>query len=630
METPRNAAAEKGTCNLHMGRYKNFKLVLFCTAQNMVNLSEKALRRQLEFFNSYCGCDKVYLEPYRDGTMIPPEQLSMLIRVFNENGIEVSGALTTTCNDLTSDDEDKYRFAGTYCYTNKEMRAHLVKTVEYAASHFDEIILDDWFFTYCSCDECREAKGSRSWEDFRTALLAEVSENLIVKKAKAVNPNCKLIIKYPNWSEAYQESGYNPDVQRHIFDLIYTGTETRDTASSDQHLPRYLSYSLTRLMENYAPGRNGGTWFDPYGCTPIDCYLEQGYLSAFARAKELTLFCWGSLYKNRVVTPLGLQLGIIDKFLDKAGNPIGTPCYLPCNAQGEDHLEDFLGMVGVPLEPVPDFPCDAKAVFLTVQAHKDPDIIEKIRKFVVSGGKVIVTSSFMIEALENHKGIEELTSIRYRGRRFRTNQFKGGGVLGSGPSFSRHDLTFPLLEHRNNTTWTLSKAVVGEENYPIVLRDVYGKGQLITIVVPDEYGYIHDIPASALAAIRAQFTDTVPYALKGPGQASIFAYDNDTFAIYLYTDKLISGSYGLTVTGNAESISSLTDPNMVLRPTGTGMTMSIFDPPSWASSTTTFDIPILAPGDLNFFKINWSENRYGQRQAFRAVSAPDDRHDHED
>ncbi len=608
-----------------MGRYKNFKLVLFCTAQNMANLSEKALRKQLAFFQHYCGCDKVYLEPYRDGLMIPEAQLDMLIRVFRENGVAVSGALTTTCNDLTEDDGDKYRFAGTYCYVNKDMRAHLVKTVEYAARHFDEIILDDWFFTACTCQECRAAKGGRSWADFRTALLAEVSENLIVRPARAVNPNCRLIIKYPNWSEAYQESGYNPDVQRHIFDMVYTGTETRDTANSDQHLPRYLSYSLVRLMENYAPGRNGGAWFDPYGCTPIDYYLEQGYLSAFARARELTLFCWGDLYKNRVVTPLGLQLEQIDDFLDQAGAPAGTPCYLPAGAQGEDHLEDFLGMAGIPIEPVPDFPTDAKSVFLTVQALDDPDIIGKLERFVAAGGKAIVTSGFMIEALQNSRGIEQLTSIRYRGRRFRTNQFRGGGVLGSGPAWSRHELTFPLLEHRNNTTWTLYKAVVGEENYPILMRDTYGKGQLVTLVAPDEYGYIYSLPAPALEAIRAEFADAVPYYLNGPGQASLFAYDNDTFALYLYTGGLVSGSYGITVMGNAVSISSLTNPDMVLKPSGRGVTASIFDPPSWAKNTTTFDIPMLSPGDLNFFKINWSENRHDPRPAFRAVSAPETR-----
>jgi hypothetical protein len=604
-----------------MGRYKNFKMVLYCTAHNMINLTEKQVRRQLEWFRTYCGCDKVYLEAYRDGLTIPDEQLKMIIGVFKEYGVEVSGALTTTCNNITEGDKEKYRFGGTYCYVNREMRAHLVKTVEYTAKHFDEFILDDWFFTYCTCDECREAKGDRSWEDFRTELLAEVSENLIVKPAKAVNPKCKVIIKYPNWSEAYQESGYNPDVQRNIFDLIYTGTETRDTPNGDQHLPRYMSYSLTRLIENYAPGRNGGCWFDPYGCSPIDIFLEQAYLSAFARPKELTLFCWGSLYKNRLITPLGLQMDFIDKALDKVGGCIGTPCYLPPKAQGEDHVEDFLGMVGIPLELTPEFPAEAKSLLLTLQAHKDPAIIQKLEKYVRSGGKAIVTSGFMLAALG--KGIEQMTSIRYQGRRFSTNEFRGGGFFGGlNSAFSKHKLSFPLLEHRNNTTWALAKAVVGEENYPIVLSDHYGKGQLITISVPDEFGYLYDIPANALDTIRAQFTDVVPYSLNGPGQASLIAYDNDTFALYKYTDGLTGGSYGITVNGNAESISSLTNPNMVFSPSkGGAPAFPGFGQPG--SPSTSFDL-FIQKGDLNFFKINWSKDRYGKEREFQAASAPHD------
>jgi hypothetical protein len=39
-----------------------------------------------------------------------------------------------------------------------------------------------------------------------------------MKPAKEANPNCKVIIKYPNWAESYQESGYNPIVQKDIFD----------------------------------------------------------------------------------------------------------------------------------------------------------------------------------------------------------------------------------------------------------------------------------------------------------------------------------------------------------------------------------------------------------------------------
>lgn len=597
---------------LIMDSYKNFKLVIYCTAQNMVNMSEETLLRQLEFFRKYCGCDKVYLEPYRDGLMIPDGQLDMLIRVFRENGIEVSGALTTTCEDLSEADADKQRLGGTYCYCSEAMRRHLVKTVEYTARHFDEFIIDDWFFTNCTCDECRAAKGERSWEDFRTGLLEEVSRELIIKPAKAVNPDCRVIIKYPNWSEAYQESGYAPDRQKDLFDMIYTGTETRDTKHSDQHLPKYASFSLLRLMENYAPGRNGGGWFDPYGCSPIELYLEQAYLTAFARARELCLFCWGSLYKNRVVTPLGLQLEQIDKFLDEAGDCIGVPCYLPAGAQGEDHLEDFLGMMGIPLIPTPDFPENSRSVFLTVQALKDKDIIAKLDRFVAGGGRAIVSSGFMIGA-QGH-GIEQLSSVRYRGRRFTTDEFQEDGMMAPGYVYSRARLTFPLLEHRNNTTWALAKGVAGEENYPIVMRDSYGKGQLITINIPDEYGLLHSLPPEILKGIRSQFALDVPYYIDGPAQISLFAYDNDVFSLYSYVNSLTRGSVRLTVNGVADALIDLRS----------GMRILPSRVNSYGDASTVFDIFMLQQGDINFYKLEWNENREGVKVKRGVSSAPHD------
>ena len=593
-----------------MGKYRNFKMVIYCTAQSMVSITEKELEEQLAFFQQYSGCDKVYLEPYRDGLMIPDEQLEMLKRFFRSKGIEVSGALTTTCEDLCEEDAEKQRLGGTYCYTNKAMRERLVKTVRYTARHFDEFIIDDWFFTSCTCSECRAAKGDRSWEDFRTSLLAEVSRELIIKPAKEENPKCRVIIKYPNWSEAYQESGYQPAVQRDIFDAIYTGTETRDTRHSDQHLPKYCSYSLMRLMENYAPGRNGGGWFDPYGCSPMELYAEQAYLTAFARGREICQFCWGSLYRNRVVTPIGLQLEEIDRMLDQAGSCTGIPCYLPPNAQGEDHLEDFLGMLGIPMEPTPNFPWDKQVIFLTVQALKDPEIISRLTQYVANGGKAIVTSGFYLGALG--KGIEELSSIRYRGRRFQTDKFIEDGMFAPNTLRSRHTLTFPLLEHRNNTTWTLAKGVVGEENYPLVLRDCYGKGQLITLAIPDEYGYLYSLPSEVLGVIRTQFIGDIPIRLDGPSQVSLFCYDNDVFALYRYVSNISRGRVRVVLRGVADSLTDLRN-GMQLRPAVQIVRGEPF---------TAFDIPMLEQGDFRFLRIAWNANREGTKVKRTVTSAP--------
>ena len=92
------------------------------------------------------------------------------------------------------------------------------------------------FFTNCTCAACRAGRDAYnrahgiqdgSWKAYRLDLMARVSREDIIGPAKAVNPACRITIKYPNWAESYQETGYNPAGQRELFDMIYTGTEAR-------------------------------------------------------------------------------------------------------------------------------------------------------------------------------------------------------------------------------------------------------------------------------------------------------------------------------------------------------------------------------------------------------------------
>jgi len=48
-----------------------------------------------------------------------------------------------------------------------------------------------------------------SWSDYRTKLILEKSKQYIVDPAKEVNPNVKIIIKYPNWYEGHRLNGYD-------------------------------------------------------------------------------------------------------------------------------------------------------------------------------------------------------------------------------------------------------------------------------------------------------------------------------------------------------------------------------------------------------------------------------------
>ena len=124
-----------------------------------------------------------------------------------------------------------------------------------------------------------------SGEAYGLDLMRRVSREDVIEPAKKANPACRITIKYPNWAESYQETGYNPKAQREMFDRIYTGTETRDPVTTDQHLPRYLSFSLMTYFESMWPGHNGGGWFDTFDTHITEHYLEQAYLTAYAKPR---------------------------------------------------------------------------------------------------------------------------------------------------------------------------------------------------------------------------------------------------------------------------------------------------------------------------------------------------------
>lgn len=56
----------------------------------------------------------------------------------------------------------------------------------------------------------------------------------------------------------------------------------------------------------------------------------------------------------------GYVLETMDEFVGGLGNPIGTACYIPYHSMGEDYLHNYMGMLGIPLEPYPYFESEEK------------------------------------------------------------------------------------------------------------------------------------------------------------------------------------------------------------------------------------------------------------------------------
>ena len=522
-----------------MSNYRHFSLAAYFVAHAAARVTREELEKQLAFMERYIRLDKVYLEPWR-GELVPREQIALCREVLEAHGIQVAGGLTTVI-PTPEGDAPKQRLFGTFCYNDEKMRQKLREVSAYTASLFDEFLIDDFFFTNCTCaaciqarDEFNRAHGIKSgWQSYRLDLMRRVSEEDVIAPAKAANPNCRVIIKYPNWAESYQETGYNPAEQRGLFDGLYTGTETRDPVTTDQHLPRYLSFSLMTYFENMWPGHNGGGWFDNFDTHITEHYLEQAYLTAFSRPKELMLFCFQSLYDHMYVPALGFQLDKLDSLLDYAGKPAGIACFLPDNAQGEDNVQDYLGMAGLPVVCTPYFPQDASQILLTASSAYDPDILEKLRAYLASGKKTALVTTGFWEAVKD-RGYEDLTSVRpgsrrVTARRYRVEERQNVCVFPEGA----RPVTLPAPEFRNNSTWALVKASFGEESSAILLRDAYMDSALFTLSVPDARPDIYHLPAPVLSAVRRHLPVNGAW-LEGPARISLFVYDNDTVILYPY------------------------------------------------------------------------------------------------
>jgi len=534
--------------------YKNFGLAIYCTAPFLNRISIEELKNDFKFFQRYLHVDKVYLETHRGKDDVSKEKMINFKNFFESEGIIVAGGITTTIDSLDDPVHD-LRIFHTFCYSKDSLKKRLQEIVEYTASLFDEIILDDFYFTSCSCEDCIKSKGDKSWQEYRLNLMTEVSQKYVVDPAKRVNPKVNMIIKYPNWVESYHENGYNPETQKDIFDEIYVGTETRDPKYTQQDLPRYLSYYLMRWFENVKPSKNKGGWFDSFECN-LNQYLEQAYLTLFAKAKEITLFDFNSLRNTVYIPPLGFELERLDNILSLLGDPMGVRVYHPFHSDGEDHLVDYLGMIGIPFEPSPYFSFQESPIFITETSCGDRDILNKMKKALISGNTIIITSG-VLRRLRG-KGIEEFTSVRYTDRKVNIDFFAiDSAMIGFTKYVHSQEILFPVLEYYTNSSWPVVVGIKGERNFPILLKDFYGSGKLYVLNVPDNFFDVYNLPVEVLNEIRKIFMEKIGIYFEGEGKISLFLYNNN----YAIVESFLPHRSEITLRFKDKSTKILLNPN---------------------------------------------------------------------
>jgi hypothetical protein len=522
--------------------YQNFDVALYSRVYETRQMNDPTwLENHWQAVSKHMKVDKIYLETSRDMVVVDQATLDLAKKFFLSKGVKVSGGITVTVSEMNQFE--------TYCYSNPEHRQKLKSIVEFTARNFDEFILDDFFFTDCKADSDIQAKGDRTWTQFRLAQMDEAGRNLVVAPARAVNPKVKVIIKYPNWYDHFQFLGFNLETEPKFFDKIYTGTETRDP-SGNQHLQQYHGYSIVRYFENLKPGGNGGGWVDQGGSNIPGRLDEQLWLTLFAKAPEITIFNIGAIYRptrkddgtmvpdSPTAQAAGKVFAQVDSFIGKLGKPIGVKTYKPFHSSGEDHLPSYLGMIGIPMDIVPEFPTDAKTVLLTEQARFDPAIVGKIKKQLVAGNTVVITSG-LLKALQG-KGIEDIVELEYTGQTVATREFAGRG--GRGAKLDEAIL-LPKIRYATNDSWEVVSAFTSSNRTsgtPVLLSTKYSKGLLYVLTIPQDEGDLYQYPQNVLASIRNVIAKDMYVRLDAPSMVSLFVYDNDRFIVESFQDNPVT------------------------------------------------------------------------------------------
>ncbi len=339
------------------------------------------------------GVTHVFIETYRDNYTADKKALVNARERFKAEGFDVSGCVTPTGVGKQSTGWDHIS-----CYTNKPTQDLLQEIFEYTAPLFDEIMIDDFLFCDCQCDECKAARGGLSWPDYHCELMVKVSRDRILGPARVINPRVKIIIKYPQWYEDFHNRGYEVIRQTADYDKIWVGTETRDYQNKRWGgNVQYEGYYIMRWLGEIGGDKTGGGWFDPFGTTE-DTYVEQARQTILADAREMLLFCYSALLRDtgpanvrklRAEIPGLFKLAELVRSRPIRG--IAAPKPAGSDAYDEKYVFDFVGMLGLPLVPTAEIDTDAEAAVFAVHALKDPAFSGKLKKMISAGKPVLIT-----------------------------------------------------------------------------------------------------------------------------------------------------------------------------------------------------------------------------------------------
>lgn len=357
---------------------------VYSTAGNILqHLSTPEGREKTHNILQRLHINHIYLEGRRGDEYVTPDLLRANRDFFKSRGYRVTGGIATVPGKWFGDRQDHP--LGWLNWEGKKTRDGIAGFFRENAAIFDEIIVDDFFCTGDASPASDKARGSRAWADYRQDLLVNSIQPLMFEPARAVNPNVKIVIKYPQWYDRFHMFGYNPQRMSPPFQKVWVGTEVRNPATRRMgHVQPTEGYMNLRWISSVVGhDKVEGAWFDHIECTAQN-FVDQAYESVLAGAKELTLFNLGDVVTGhpghdpfvKAYPELSELAATV-----RPAKATGIYYYKPVASDAADnlYLMDYLGMIGLPVVPAASWPNDAKVVFLGAQAAADPRIAERLK-----------------------------------------------------------------------------------------------------------------------------------------------------------------------------------------------------------------------------------------------------------
>jgi hypothetical protein len=275
----------------------------------------------------------------------------------------------------------------------------------------------------------------------------------------------------------------------------------------------------------------------------------------------------------------GYSFEVVDKVIGALGNPVGVKSYKPFHSVGEDFLQNYFGMIGIPMDIVPVFPENEPVVLLTETASFDPEIVAKIKKQLQSGKNVVVTSGFY-KTMQG-KGIESIAELRVTDRKASVKEFTSG--WGSGTTIEK-EIIIPQINYLTNDSWEIISARDDTNGWPILHAADFSKGKFYVLTIPDNFIDLYILPESVLNRLRQIVAGDLKVSVEAPGEVSLFVYDNNSFVVESFLDKevkikilLEKGAKQITDVATGEIITGVERPAPVFRTSIFGKDAAVFE-----------------------------------------------------